>query len=88
VAYPEAAEMRVAGKVARMYVAPLELVRSITLAKDPQVLATALDAGGDLVINGTVRFQACRGDECYSVRSLPLRWRVQAVRSRVAALAP
>jgi peroxiredoxin len=88
VAYPEAAEMRVAGKVARMYVAPLELVRSITLAKDPQVLATALDAGGDLVINGTVRFQACRGDECYSVRSLPLRWKVQVVRSRVAALAP
>lgn len=87
VAYPEAVVMQVAGKTARMYRAPLELVRTITLAKDPQVLAAALDVAGDLVINGTVRFQACRGDECYSVRSLPLRWKVQLARSRVAVLA-
>lgn len=88
VAYPEAIETQIAGKTARMYRAPLELVRSVTLTKDAQLLAAALDPAGDLIINGTVRFQACRGDECYSVRSLPLRWKVQVVRSRVAALAP
>jgi peroxiredoxin Q/BCP len=88
VAYPEAVATSVAGKTARMYRAPLELVRSVALTKDPQLLATALDPAGDLVLNGRLRFQACRGDECYSVRTLPLRWKVQLARSRVAAVAP
>lgn len=75
--YPQPSEMQIAGNAAQMYRNPLELTRSLVLASKPQQLAAALDPSGDLVLNGTVKFQACRGEQCYSARTLPLRWRLQ-----------
>ena len=80
VGYPQPAEMLIAGNPARMHRGPLQLVRSVVLTQDAQLLAATLDPAGDLVLSGTLKYQACGGDQCYSARSISLRWRVQEKR--------
>lgn len=86
VAYPQPAEMLVAGMPARMHRGPVQVVRSIVLTQNQQVLAAALDPAGDLVLSGKVKFQACRGDQCYSARSIPLRWKMQVPPPGIASV--
>jgi peroxiredoxin len=77
VRYPRPVDMRIADKPARMYQGTLQLARSITLSPDATAVAAAVDPAGDLVLSGTLRYQACRGERCYAASSVPLRWKVQ-----------
>ena len=75
--YPQPVEMQIAGKRVHMYRDTLQLSMPIVLTTDRQQLAAGVDSSSDLVLNGTLSFQACVADQCHSPRTIPLRWKVQ-----------
>jgi peroxiredoxin len=75
--YPQPVELLIASQPRRMHRGPVQLKRSIVLTSDAELLAATLDPAGDFVLSGTLTYQACRADQCYSARTVPLRWRIQ-----------
>jgi len=56
-----------------VFTGKLRLTRDITLADDAKLKA-ALDAEGNFVVEGVLRYQACDDRICYIPKDLPLKW--------------
>lgn len=56
-----------------VYQGQFRLVREITIGADNKI-KPLLDAKGDLMIEGTFRYQACDDRVCYVPQSIPLKW--------------
>jgi hypothetical protein len=52
------------------------LTRDINIGPDAKVRA-ALDSSGNLVVEGTLRYQACDDRVCYVPQELPVKWTLQ-----------
>jgi len=54
------------------------LLRSVTIG-DPAELKPILEKGGALVIEGSLRYQACDDVECYLPETVPVKWTLHAL---------
>ena len=60
----------------------VRIVRELVFDKDPARVRSLMQPGGELFINGTLRFEACDAEHCYSQRKVPLRWTIDLGESR------
>ena len=56
-----------------VYESHLRLVRDITIGTDPKV-KPVLTEKGEMIVNGTFRYQACDDRTCYIPQNIPLTW--------------
>src|SRR5262249_49392952 len=56
----------------------VRLTRDITIGQDRD-LKPLLNAGGDLTVEGTLRYQACEEKICYPPETVPVRWTLKRV---------
>lgn len=54
----------------------IRLTRDVTIGPDAKV-KPALDANGQFVVEGTLRYQACDDRMCYIPQEMPLKWTFQ-----------
>jgi hypothetical protein len=59
-----------------VYQDSFRLVRDVTVARDAAV-RPLLDAEGKLVIEGSLKYQACDDKTCYPPETVPMRWALQ-----------
>jgi hypothetical protein len=59
-----------------VFAGKLRLTREITLGPDAK-LKPALNASGQLTVEGTLRYQACDDRMCYIPQTLPVKWTFQ-----------
>jgi hypothetical protein len=70
-----------------VFLGQLHLERDVVIGKDEEV-KPALTGGNELVVEGSLRYQACDDKECYFPATSPLKWvlRFEALdRTRVPA---
>jgi hypothetical protein len=60
----------------------VRIVRELVFDQDPARVRSLMQPGGELFINGTLRFEACDAEHCYSQRKVPLRWTINLGESR------
>ena len=70
---PEMLTLEAIGETVPVFTGKLRLTRDITLADDAKLKA-ALDAEGNFVVEGVLRYQACDDRICYIPKDLPLKW--------------
>jgi hypothetical protein len=73
---PEILFLKVIDEKVPVFQNKLRLIREVTISQDAKVKPT-LDAGGRLVIEGKLRYQACDDRVCYIPQELPLVWTLQ-----------
>ncbi|MEO8026768.1 MAG: protein-disulfide reductase DsbD domain-containing protein [Bryobacteraceae bacterium] len=75
--YPKSKKLRLKAikETALVYDKPFRLVREITIAPDGK-LKPLLSTEGELVIKGSLRYQACDDKVCYIPETIPLEWKV------------
>jgi hypothetical protein len=73
--YPPSRMLRLKaiGETVPVFQGNFRVAEDITIAPEAQV-KPALNAVGDLVVEGTLRYQACDAKVCYPPQSVPLRW--------------
>jgi hypothetical protein len=59
-----------------VYRGHFRLTRDINIGPDGKVRA-AMDSSGNLVVEGTLRYQACDDRVCYVPQELPVKWAFQ-----------
>src|SRR6266478_3427553 len=64
------------GETVPVYKDHFRLTRDITIGADAKVRA-ALDSSGNLVVEGTLHYQACDDRLCYLPQQLPVKWTLQ-----------
>ncbi len=60
-----------------VYEGNVRLVQDVTITANLPALATALNPGGELFIEGNLQYQACDAKMCYLPQSIPMRWAVK-----------
>jgi len=70
---PEMLTLEAIGETVPVFTGKLRLTRDITLAEDDKLKA-ALDADGNVSVEGVLRYQACDDRICYIPKDLPLKW--------------
>jgi hypothetical protein len=75
--FPPGETMRLAGDIVPVYRGKLRLVRDLTVTPDFRAVLAAAGAGGELVIKGSFRYQACDETKCFPPRTLPLEWKLR-----------
>jgi hypothetical protein len=63
------------GEEVEIFTGEFQLVRRITIGPDAERAATT-DSQGNLAISGTLKFQACDAEKCYTPTDIPLEWRL------------
>lgn len=78
VKFPEAKNLylKAIDETVPVYAGKLRLTREITLGPDAK-LKPALNAAGQLTVEGTLRYQACDDRMCYIPQTLPVKWTFQ-----------
>ena len=71
---PEMLKLEAIGETVPVFTGKLRLTRDITLGDDAKLKA-ALDAEGNFVVEGVLRYQACDDSICYIPKDLPLNWK-------------
>ncbi len=73
--YPAARtlHLKAIGETVPVFEGRFRVAEDITIAPEEQV-KPALTAAGDLVVEGTLRYQACDAKVCYPPQNVPLRW--------------
>ena len=75
--YPESKILRLEAirESVPVYEGEFRIVRDVTIGSD-QAVKPMLDARGDLIIDGTFRYQACDDQECFLPETVPVHWTV------------
>lgn len=73
--YPKARllHLKAIGETVPVFEGRFRVTEDITIAPDAKV-KPLLDAAGDLVLEGTLRYQACDAKVCYPPQTVPLKW--------------
>jgi len=73
--YPAARKLhlKAIGETVPVFQGRFRVAEDITIAPEAQV-KPVLSPAGDLVVEGTLRYQACDAKVCYPPQSVPLRW--------------
>ncbi len=74
-AYPAARKLhlKAIGETVAVFQGRFRVAEDITIAPEAQV-KPVLTSAGDLVVEGTLRYQACDAKICYPPQNVPLRW--------------
>jgi hypothetical protein len=84
---PEKLHLKAIQEVAPVYRRHLHLLREITFGQEAAV-KPLVSPNGDLVLKGSLRYQACDDRQCFLPETVPLEWRFHfegMVRERVPA---
>jgi len=76
---PRTLELPVLHEVLPVYEGSFLLSRDITLGQLEQ-LVQVVKANGELLIHGTLRYQACNDKECFPPQKVPLKWTLRGQR--------
>ena len=60
-----------------VYEGRVRLIQDVTVTANPSALAAALGPNGDLVLEGTLQYQACDDKMCFLPKSVPVRWTIK-----------
>jgi peroxiredoxin len=71
---PEMLKLEAIGETVPVFTGKLRLTRDITFG-DEAKLKAALDADGNVVVDGILHYQACDDSICYIPKDLPLKWK-------------
>jgi hypothetical protein len=76
--YPASEMMRLEaiGETVPVYRGHIKIVREITFGQE-DALEPLVTSSGELIIRGSLRYQACDDRKCYLPEDLPLEWRFQ-----------
>ncbi len=73
---PQVLRLDVIKETVPVYVGRVRLVRNIVIGSDAQV-KPMLAGGSELIVDGSLRYQACDDRECYLPATLALKWTLQ-----------
>jgi hypothetical protein len=74
--YPASESLRLEaiGETVPVYRGHIRLQREITFGQE-ETLKPLVNAAGELIVKGTLRYQACDDRKCYVPQDVPLQWR-------------
>jgi len=78
VAFPEPEQIVVGDESVAVYKGRFSLSRRLALTDDPIAFERAVDAQGNVVVEGKFGFQACDEQRCYLPKEVALEWRLAA----------
>jgi hypothetical protein len=70
---PQVLRLDVIKETVPVYLGQVHLERDVVIGKDAEV-KPVLGAGNELVVEGSLRYQACDDKECYFPATVPLKW--------------
>lgn len=76
VTFPEPRVADFGEETVAIYTGRFSLSRPLEIVDDPIAFERALDAQGNLVVEGTFGFQACDEQRCYLPKTISLEWRL------------
>jgi len=78
VTYPQSKKLHLAAidETVPVYQGSFRLTRDITIGMDSKV-RPLLDSSGKIVVEGTLRYQACDDHMCYIPQEVPVKWTLQ-----------
>jgi hypothetical protein len=75
--FPQARRARLAGDDVLVYDGRFRVTREITIGPDAKTVQAAAGSAGELVVKGSLRYQACDDVKCFPPETVPLEWRVK-----------
>ena len=71
--YPEPKSVRLLGETVPAYEGKIRITREVTIAPQGRA-AEAAGASGQIVLEGSFRYQACDDRQCFVPETVPLKW--------------